>query len=48
MPENEQDEEPTQTTEQGYEIPVPKRKDVLAALRKAAKPDSGNGKRGPH
>ncbi|MEY2431688.1 MAG: hypothetical protein QOC92_1413 [Acidimicrobiaceae bacterium] len=31
-------DEPTQTTEQGYEIPVPKRKDVLDALRKVARP----------
>lgn len=31
------DDEPTQTTDEGLEIPVPKRGDVLDALRKAAK-----------
>lgn len=31
-------DEDMQTTEQGYEIPVPKRKDVLDALRKVARP----------
>jgi hypothetical protein len=30
--------EPTQTTEQGLEIPVPKREDVAEALRKTARP----------
>lgn len=31
------DAEPTQTTEQGAEIPVPERDDVMAAFRKVAK-----------
>jgi hypothetical protein len=31
-------DEPTQRTEKGYEIPVPKRKTVLDALRKVARP----------
>jgi hypothetical protein len=31
-------DEPTQRTEQGYEIPVPKRDDVLAVFDKAAQP----------
>jgi hypothetical protein len=31
------DSEPTQTTPKGETIPVPARKDVLDALRKAAK-----------
>lgn len=35
----EKDDEPTQTTEQGYEIPVPAREDVFAALAKVAKAD---------
>jgi hypothetical protein len=30
--------QPVQTTSLGYELPVPMHKDVLAALRKAAKP----------
>lgn len=33
------DDEPTQTTEQGLEIPVPERDDVFAALAKVAKAD---------
>lgn len=35
------DDEPTQRTEQGYEIPVPKRADLLGDLRRATrrKPD---------
>jgi hypothetical protein len=36
MPE---DEEVTQETPEGYTIPVPKRDDVLDALRKVARPD---------
>jgi hypothetical protein len=31
-------QEPKQTTPKGLEIPVPKREDVLDALRKAAEP----------
>jgi hypothetical protein len=30
--------EPTQKTREGYEIPVPKRRDVMDALRKVIKP----------
>lgn len=30
--------QPVQTTPQGYEIPVPQRSDVMAALRKATQP----------
>jgi hypothetical protein len=32
---------PKQTTPKGLEIPVPKREDVLDALKKAAKPTKG-------
>ena len=32
------DDEPTQRTEKGYEIPVPKRDDVLRVFDKAAQP----------
>jgi hypothetical protein len=32
------EKEPTQHTEQGYEIPVPKRDDVLAVFAKSAQP----------
>ena len=32
------EQEPTQRTDQGYEIPVPKRDDVLAVFRKSAEP----------
>lgn len=32
-------DEPLQQTEQGHVIPVPKRKDVLADLRKVAQAD---------
>jgi hypothetical protein len=31
-------QEPTQRTPKGLEIPVPKRKDVMAALRKLVQP----------
>jgi hypothetical protein len=31
-------QEPKQKTPKGLEIPVPKRKDVMAALKKIAKP----------
>lgn len=42
------DEEPTQETLQGFTIPVPKRDDLLDALRKVAKaPDSPDGGRSP-
>lgn len=40
----EPDPEETQTTEQGHEIPVPKREDVLRDLAKIAKPRKQNGK----
>lgn len=36
-------DEPTQETEHGYEIPVPKRGDVFGALRKVAKRPEPNG-----
>ena len=32
--------EPTQITEKGFEIPVPKRRDFIGNLRKAAKPSN--------
>ena len=35
---DENDEEPTQYTPQGYEIPVPSREDVERALQKMAQP----------
>jgi hypothetical protein len=34
-------QEPKQTTPKGLEIPVPKRKDVLDAIKKAATPKKG-------
>jgi hypothetical protein len=39
------DDEPTQTTPKGAEIPVPDREDVMAALRKVARAthDEGRG-----
>jgi hypothetical protein len=36
------DNEPTQETPQGYTIPVPKRDDVLDALRKVARPETSS------
>lgn len=33
--------------EGGYEIPVPKRKDIMDALRKVTRPKSGNGSSSP-
>lgn len=33
----------TQTTDQGYEIPVPERDDVLGALTRVARPPSDAG-----
>lgn len=35
-------EEPTQKTPKGYEIPVPKKDDVMRVLKKAAQPLSEN------
>lgn len=43
MPENEQDEEPTQDTPKGKTIPVPKREDVFRDLERVAKPRKQNG-----
>jgi hypothetical protein len=37
MPDKPAADEPTQTTEKGAEIPVPKRGDVFQALKKIAK-----------
>jgi hypothetical protein len=37
--EPDQKPEPTQRTPKGLEIPVPTRKDVMAALRKVSEPD---------
>lgn len=37
------DEEPTQETEQGATIPVPTREDVLRDLERVAKPRRQNG-----
>jgi hypothetical protein len=34
-------QEPKQTTPRGLEIPVPKRKDVMDALKKASTPKKG-------
>lgn len=41
--------EPKQTTPEGARIPIPKRRDVLDVLRKAAKPTppDSEGQRGP-
>lgn len=36
-------DEPQQKTPRGYEIPVPKREQVMDALRKVAKPKRGKG-----
>jgi hypothetical protein len=33
--------EPSQKTPKGYEIPVPKRRDVFAVFKKVAKPKKG-------
>lgn len=37
----------TQTTKQGYEIPIPKRGDVFKVFKNAAKPQSESGTRRP-
>ena len=37
--------EPTQYTEQGYEIPVPTRDEIESALEKVAQPDVSDRKR---
>jgi hypothetical protein len=42
---NEPKDEPTQQTEQGHEIPVPKRGDVLRDLAKVARPEKRSAKR---
>ena len=34
-------DEPKQVTEKGYEIPVPKREDVLSFFKKVARPKKG-------
>ena len=47
MPKEPEPEEPMQTTEQGYEIPIPDRDDVMDALRRVARPKSVNGKGSP-
>jgi len=39
MPNEPKDEEPTQYTEKGHEIPVPTRGDVLRDLAKVAQPE---------
>ena len=39
-------DEPTQTTPQGAEIPVPDREDVLSALRKVAHVPNDDGEAG--
>jgi hypothetical protein len=38
MTDKKDDSKPKEKTPKGYEIPVPKKKDVLDALKKAAKP----------
>jgi len=38
MTDNKDDLKPTQKTAKGYEIPVPKKKDVLRVLKKSAQP----------
>ena len=38
-------DEPTQETEKGHEIPVPKRKDFFRDLAKVAKPKKGRTKK---
>lgn len=40
-------DEPTERTEQGLEIPIPKREDVIANLKKVAKPKPQNGEDSP-
>jgi hypothetical protein len=38
---------PTQKTKKGFEIPVPKRGDVLKVFKNAAKPQKSTRTRGP-
>jgi len=42
MSRDEDEQEPTEKTAKGYEVPVPTRSDFLANLKKAAKPDKGS------
>ena len=41
------DEKQTETTPQGLEVPVPERKEFFGNLKKAAKPDEAEPKKGP-
>lgn len=34
-----EDEKPKETTPQGYEVPIPERRDFFGNLKRAAKPD---------
>jgi hypothetical protein len=36
-------EQPTQTTETGYEIPIPKRRDFMGNLKRLSKPSDPKG-----
>lgn len=42
-----QDNQPTERTPQGYEVPVPKRSDVLANLKKVARVGKRSAPRSP-
>jgi hypothetical protein len=41
LPDNdEREDEPTQTTDKGYEIPIPSREDFFADLEKVSEPEA--------
>ncbi len=41
MPKEPEDQRPTERTPKGYEVPVPKRGEFFANLKKVAKPEKG-------
>jgi hypothetical protein len=41
MPKKPKDNRPTETTPKGYEVPIPKRGEFFASLKKVSKPDKG-------
>jgi hypothetical protein len=43
MPQDEKDQQETETTPTGYTVPVPKRDEFFGNLKKAAKPRSATG-----
>jgi hypothetical protein len=42
MPEDQKDQQQTEQTPKGLTVPVPKREDFFANLKKAAEPDKGS------